>query len=270
MNKKYILLLLLIFTAVSNKSQSISSARSNTYKNYHTKYGNPLRIKEITTFYNKNISSIKEIIEFSKNSDTIVIKKYKKNKLNSQIKFIFNDDKKLIFRTCNVKVPLLGWKYEESKYKYENNGLIEIFTTDGNNNLINLAKFKCDSIGNPLKLSNFDNHYNLIGYETAEYFYNKNKWTHRIFNVSGDTIYKKNFVIETVKSQFDKYNEHGDLVYYPKNGKNENKGFSLIKYKYDKLGNWIQKKYYNVIQIDGEIVSKELHQKIKRKIKYRY
>lgn len=266
--KQHIIIISLFLTVININAQSITSARSNTYESYVTKFGKPKKIIEKNTFYDKQTTRTKEIVEFSINLDTIKETRYTSSELDAKLLFVFNSKKQLIFRSYENKVPLIGWQYVESVYSYNENGLSEIKTTDSKGNLQSLTKVTCDTKGNPIELKLYDSNQNLIGFETGEYKYENNKWIYKVYNSNSKLISEQELSIENVKSSTYKYNKNGDCVLYPRNWKHDKNMYYQIEYKYDEFGNWTEQKIYFVEMINGKLKNKKKNRVFKRKLIY--
>jgi len=269
MKKYFLLIAVLVLPLWCVSGQSLTSAKSDVYKQYVPKYGFPRKIIENNSFYNRSgVVRKKEVVEFSVGLDTIQETRYKEDQLDAQLLFVFNEKKQLIFRSFRNKVPLFGWQQEQSTYIYNKNGLAEIRSIDGKTQLKSVAQVICDSLGHPTSFKLYDGKGNLMGSETGEYHYGTNKWTYQVFNPFGEQVSKQELVIESVKSEKNKYNENGDCILYPRNWDKNDTIYFQVEYKYDDQGNWIEQRIY-ALEKDGEqLTNKRLDRKFKRKIKY--
>lgn len=262
-------LLLIFFIAFNTYSQSITSARSNVLEQYTTEHGRPREIRNTNTSYNDSGKEVKEEkITLSRNLDTISELRYKNSELDARLTFIFNKEQKLILRSFTNKVPLVGWQKQKAEYRYSNNGLKEIINYNSNNYISGIAIFDNDSLGNPILMKLYDQNYRLLGYEKAEYIYENNTYTYKVYDSSDDLKTTKEYRINSKRSKSSKYNEFGDVILYPRNWNENDQIFYLLEYKYDKLGNWIDKKIYTVEKKGDELVKKAKDRRFKRKIKY--
>ncbi|WP_298248341.1 hypothetical protein [uncultured Christiangramia sp.] len=255
--------------AFNSYSQSITSGRTKVFEQYNTEFGKPKEIKNKNTFYNKSGKEIKEEkITFSKNLDTITELRYKNSQLDARLVFIFDEDKNLIFRSFKNKVPLFGWQSQKAEYKYNRKGIQEINDLDPNNNILRKAIFENDSIGNPISMKLYDRNNNLLGYETAEYKYSNNSYTYKVYDSKENLKTSSQHTIDNKQSKSNNYNEHGDVISYPRNWNENDNIYYLLEYKYDDMGNWVEKKIYKVEKQGDTFVNKEKDRRFKRKIEY--
>ncbi|WP_299156181.1 hypothetical protein [uncultured Tenacibaculum sp.] len=268
--KIYIInLTLLILLNFNVSAQTKASNNNKIHKSYITTFGTPKLIKNTTTFYNKKGTEIKQsTISFSKNLDTIIEKRFKDFKLQAQLVFIFNRNRNLIYRSFKNKVPLVGWQFKSTKYKFDKTGLISRETRGKNGNLIDFDVIENDSLKNKISLKTYNSYGELIGYEKTKYNYKENtkKWS--VYNRSGKKTTEKTSYIYNEKKSLNDYNKFGDNIFYPRNWYTNDNTYYQIEIKYDKLGNWIEKKTYEVKKINGVFKNKKKYRKNKRKIKY--
>lgn len=269
MKKPLLNLLLTLFIASNTYSQSITSARSNVFEQYTTEHGQPREIRNTNTFYNDSGKEVKEEkITFSRNLDTISELRYKKSQLDARLTFIFDKELKLILRSFSNKVPRVGWQRQKAEYRYSNSGLREIIDYNSDNNISGIAIFKNDSLGNPVSMKLYDQNNRLLGYETAEYSYGDNTYTYKVYDTSDDLKTTKEYKINSKRSSSSKYNEYGDVILYPRSWNENDNIYYLLEYKYDELGNWIDKKIFKVEKKGDEFVKKKKDRRFKRKIEY--
>ena len=255
--------------AFKSYSQSITSGRTKIFEQYKTEYGQPKEIKNTNTFYNKSGIEIKEEkITFSRNLDTISELRYKNSEIDARLTFIFNKENNLIFRSFKNKVPLFGWQSQKAEYNYSDNGIQEIIDFDSNNKIIRKAIFKNDSLRNPISMKLYDSNNNLLGYEKAEYDYSDNSYIYKVYDSNDNLKTSNQHTIEFKKSKSNNYNEHGDVILYPRNWDENDNVYYVLKYKYDNLGNWIDKRIYKVEKKGDRFVNKEKDRRFKRKIEY--
>lgn len=262
-------LFLIFFIAFSTHSQSITSARSNVFEQYTTQYGQPKEIRTTNIFYNDSGKEVKEEkITFSRNLDTISELRYKNSELDAILTFIFDKDRKLTFRSFTNKVPLFGWQRQKAEYRYNDIGLTEIIDYDSNNNISRKAIFENDSLGNPISMKLYDGNNRLLGYEKAKYNYSNNTYTYKVYDSNEDLKTTKEYSMDTKISNSSRYNEFGDVILYSRNWNENDNIFYLIEYKYDELGNWVDKKIFKVEKKGDRFGKKEKDRRFKRKIKY--
>ncbi|NJW53646.1 hypothetical protein [Salinimicrobium oceani] len=269
MEKLLINLLLIFCVAFNASSQSLSSARSNIFDQYTTKFGHPREIRNTNTFYNDSGKEVKEEkIIFSKSSDTISELRYKNSLLDARLIFIFDKEGKLILRTLTNKIPLVGWQSQKAEYRYGKNGLTAIINYNSNDVISGKAIFKNDSKGNPVSMELYDQDSRLLGYEKAEYNYEDSTYTYKVYDSSNNLQTSKEYEINSERPNSSEYNEIGDVILYRRNWNENDNTFYLIEYKYDELGNWIDKKIFTIEKKGDKFVKKKKNKRFKRKIKY--
>ncbi|WP_268122122.1 hypothetical protein [Roseivirga pacifica] len=250
--------------------QSIRSLKSDIHSSYVPKYGSIEKVINTNTFYSKSgVEKKKDVYEYSTKMDTITEKRYESSEITAELTFIFNQNKQLTSRSFKRKIPYSGWKYDLATYKYDSTGLIERTEFDSNGNKVINAVIKNDSLSNIIELRLFDKDNELIGYETATYDYPSNNWVYRVFDKTGNLVTTNNYEIDLSINTDRKYNEQGDCIYYPRNwGENDDVYFEL-QIKYDKKGNWVQKKIYEVKLNGNRVVDRSINRIFKRKIVYK-
>lgn len=265
-----ILTCIFLICCLISKGQSIRSLKSDIYKSYVPKYGTIEKIVNTNTFYSKSgAKTKKDIYEFSSEMDTIVEKRYENSEQTAELVFVFNKNKQLTSRSFKRKIPYGGWTFDLATFKYDSTGLIERKEIDSKGNQISYAAIKNDSLSNPIELRLFDKNSNLFGYETATYDYINNNWTYKVFDNIGNVKTVKNYAIDLKDNPERKYNEKGDCIYYPRNWSEDDDIYFELEIKYDKLGNWIQKKIYEIKITGDKVIERNINRKFKRKIVYR-
>lgn len=126
---------------------------------------------------------------------------------------------------------------------------IEYFNKNGV--LISEATLKNNADGLPIELHNFEPIGTLIGSESANYILNENKAIVSIKSPEGENLFTDTVSINFKNaSKFNnpnfKFNEFGDLVFSTTKWFNGSVHFNEYEYKYDEIGNWIDKKCYEV------------------------
>jgi len=261
-------LLILIFA--QGKSQSLGSLKRDVFKSFMPKHGIPEQIIRTQSFYSTSeVKKQKNIIDFSARLDTIMEKRFEDELIKAQAMYLFDDNKRLVYISFKEKVSSFGWQEKHTYYKYDNNGLSEIRRTNVLDQLIDQTRTKSDSLHNPIYLIWYNADLNLKGYETGEYLYAQNKCIRRMYNNQAELQSKEECSIESKESDESKFNQYGDCTFYPRAWFENDKVYFQVDYKYDELGNWIEKKLYRLIIVENKVTDKTVLQKIKRKIKYR-
>lgn len=104
MKKYFLLIAVLVLPLWWVSGQSLTSAKSDVYKQYVPKYGFPRKIIENNSFYNRSgVERKKEVVEFSIGLDTIQETRYKEDQLDAQLLFVFNEKNNLSFDRSGIK-----------------------------------------------------------------------------------------------------------------------------------------------------------------------
>lgn len=272
--KKLITYLLLFFTVVGY-SQSIGSYLSNLYK--YNKESKFKEIKEEIIYYNKD--GIKKEIEYKSFNEYMNLRSLKR----------FDDKKKLVWlniykydslqRRTKLEnkywVNIVGYQKKYREYEYDSIGNFLEIQFNSNKQVTYITKYFFDKENNLIQLANYNGGGNLIGYEKATYFTEKNRVKISQFNNQGKLITTNSHSIDHSKDSKHKhkphykYNEHGDLIFWERNLNQNDKVCYTMEYKYDEKGNWISKKRYSHIKTDsGKLKKKKIKVSQTRKIKY--
>ncbi|MDX8339796.1 hypothetical protein SLH46_11415 [Draconibacterium sp. IB214405] len=164
----------------------------------------------------------------------------------------------------------LGYSLITTRFNFESRDLKEIVTIGNNGSTASRSIVNTEN-GYPIKITSYDCDNSLIGYEIAEYNYDKNEVLIKVFNGQGSIIGKTidlklnlndddNFKEEGVTK-----NNFGDIIQElkPECLSCDDMLVHKYEYKYDDHNNWVSKSSYRVINGKTEKVLK-----IRRKIKY--
>jgi len=263
---KVVFISLIIFLLSKNNSigQSIPSYWMNVHnlENYFaTKNGEVEKIILNTTEYYSSGKSYKSkwIYEFYE-PQKCRGKFYKEGELKTHFSYELDRLNQLIKISKKSKVPLLGWEKMIIEYEYDGTRRIKEKHFKNKNELIRSAEYQydLDSLNYLTKLS-INN-----GYEIATYNYQNHSYVYRVYDGRSELVLEKTSFANMQNDQ-KIVNEHGDItrVIWPTSNP-KNKVYHVMKYKYDKYGNWIKRIRY--IEKNGK---REVTSRIKRKIKYR-
>lgn len=162
---------------------------------------------------------------------------------------------------------------DSALYHYDHNGFLsEVIIKDDQNTLLRQAMITCDSSGNHIEASFYDNRGKLLSTEQAQYLPEINKLVIRVTKADGspprtDSVVISNGDAAKFAAAGDTYNEQGDLIrtenYTPFKGK----ATLEISYLYDAYGNVVQLDMYKV-KGKGRRETREAHVTIYRKYEY--
>lgn len=263
------LILILIFFTQLLSAQSISSYLLNVDKIKSKQ--KILEIKESTTFYNNNVET--KDIEYKTYDSLMNISSLKR--LNSDNKLIWM----AIYKYDNlgrvIRVDKGNWinviGYQKSYEIYQYDSLGNFIQSDYNDKgmILSFAKFYFDTNRNLSRLETYTGNGNLIGYELANYNKEDNQVSILQYNSQDQLINTLNQPISHEQKPSNKYNEHGDLIYWERNWNESDKTCYKTDYMYDEFDNWISEKRYSYIKNDnGELKKKKLEMIKTREIKY--
>ncbi|OIQ30332.1 MAG: hypothetical protein BM564_02890 [Bacteroidetes bacterium MedPE-SWsnd-G2] len=271
---RFTLLIVTLLFSQLTYSQSIASYNSNANK--YDKKDNFVQIVEKTSFYNSDgIKTDIEYKDFNKSMQLTSLKRLDdKNKLIWLNIYKYDSLQRRISIYNKRWINKIGYQTKLSKYKYDSISNFIQLDYNSKNQIMNIARYFFDKEKNLIRLENFNGNGNLIGYETANYDLENNVVVVNQFNNKNELINTNNRAIsysgDKKQKPSNKYNEQGDLIFYKRNWNENDNVCYTIEYKYDKKGNWVSKKRYSHIQIEGGKLKKKKTNMVKtRKIKYR-
>ncbi len=233
----------------------------------------------------------KEFVQYSnKNSELYNYKFNDKGLLSEYVIYDKYGNKKYVYKN-NYKGEYVqsvdiystyGTLTNKQIFKYDkNNYVIEDAFYRANGNLIDKYVFERDKSGNVIKKSLFNSSGSLKTKWTYEYDDNNNRtkmiWYDKYENI--EKVYKYNFNSNNELIEINIYDSKGNLKTLEKNTYKDGKKIlveiydnsktlnSVIKYKYDKDNNWIEKKRIKITEKFGEKVEEPVYI-YKRDIKY--
>jgi hypothetical protein len=270
MKKQIQLIVILLISTLTVSGQSLYSLRDEIKDKYTLKAGIPVKIVETIKDYKyKGIVSKEETIDFSRNGKSITTCRYDKGDMEMYRIREYNENNLKTGDILKRKMGDKGWLTCKSTYYYGKKGLFKIITTittDYSKDYKSTTSIiECDSLGifNDCKIYGWDK--TPIIHETGLYDYMNNIWTYSKYDSKGHLKRQEKLAINLFK----KYNDKGDVIFYPEDSKENNKIFYRVDYNYDELGNWVEKNIYKLIKEGNEIHNEKLFQTISRQIKYK-
>ncbi|WP_218841865.1 hypothetical protein [Winogradskyella ursingii] len=253
-------MLLFSIYCAGQTSMHTEISRIDLPKDYVLKNGN---VKEIIVTRQVNPGqdfTYSEKINYTFPESAIVrLKRYKDSELESTREFSFDTLNRVLKNTVRFKHKALGWRTSKYETVYgEKTKDLKILNQDGTLNYT--MRVILNEYSNPVEIRTLNINNQLTGLSTAEYDYKNNQFIYKVYREDGSIVLNKT---DFFRKDFEiKRNDFGDLTefYWPTSSSNIK---YLVKYKYDKQGNWtILKK----IQIDGK--KKKITETKTRKIKY--
>jgi hypothetical protein len=268
--KKILILVLLVSNSISVIGQM--NIFSIIHKNNEIKFGHAKHIEWETYYYGlRDTSILSRSINFNKKNQIV----YESSNDNDKIKqkyFAEYDSLTGLKRSTKTIISHspLGDIINSISYSYDNRNFLIKTNQYKQDQLDSYTILKNDEYGNPIELQSYDkNDIPIGGLEKAIYQYDRNRYIDMVFSKDGNLISRTIATIDfSIDSKFQTeglvYNDKGDII---KDYINENT-YDFYEYKYDKLGNWIEfKKFQITIQPDGK-EKKKLTNVYIRRIKY--
>jgi hypothetical protein len=267
------LLIILLFASHSTLAQSIFS-----YKESTSKIKSEVKFTELiltTTFYNKN--DISKDIEYDTFDSLMNIVSLKRFDADNKLIWlsIYNYDSLGRLKKIGTKnwINLIGYQYGYTIYKYDSTNNFAQIIYNEKGIIQNICKYYFDKEKNLIRLELYNGNEKLVGFEEAQYDKQNNQMT--IFEYNRERQFLNKFSCPiSHSSQYkqdagNKYNEHGDLIFWERNLNVDDKTCYTAEYKYDKFNNWVSEKRYSFTKNDkGELKKKKLDMIKTREIKY--
>ena len=195
--------------------------------------------------------------------------------LQSETKWEYNLNQKLIKKTHRYFVNMLGWKIEETLLHYND--------TTGNLSEIQLIKNKAiqttstvffDSLGKPFEVRVLDDKGAFSMIEKINYSPNANIIRVMVLKPTGQLISRCMYPIDFTKpyqtGQIERqYWPNGEIMLESLEKQTKTDQGYFYEYNYDSQGNWVEKDTYQVsLGRNNKMKDKKLEHKILRTIKY--
>tara|TARA_R110001592_G_scaffold9168_1_gene49001 strand:- start:712 stop:1515 length:804 start_codon:yes stop_codon:yes gene_type:complete len=196
-------------------------------------------IDESRTFYRvSGIIKESRVLEYNENQQLLVEKRYsKKEGKYLEVMFGYENGQKA-YRKRTAKSEG-GFSTEFNSYNYSEEGhLIETVYYDSDSVVTIKAALVNNENGHPIQLKKIRDE-ELIGIEEARYDYRNNRVYVRVLNEFGDLISEVDYTVDLkLKNPEFTYDELGNVIAFPRNVNETDQTYSIIKYKYDDIGNW--------------------------------
>jgi len=267
---KYLILLIFFLFQLSCIGQTIQKFLVNDYKLNDNTITEIIQTK--TYFEKSETNTYKRTYYY--NSKGFIIKMVgldNEGKLSTRMSYEYDNFDNLIQIKDEKWNHSLGYSLITTNFYFESLDWVGIETIGNEGKIENKSIVQTEK-GYPVKITSYNRDNSLIGYEIAEYNYNKNEVLIKLFNSQeifiGKTIALKlnlsndsNFKVDGVIK-----NEFGDITQELKPrclSCDELVTYKYV-YKYDNNKNWISKVTYKEEGVSTEKILKE-----KRKLKYR-
>lgn len=268
MKKALLVFLFLLFYKSVAFCQSIDTHWANVYKlgissyyKAHTQNIKSIKVKELG-FYASG-KTYQNTFEFNfTNPKQVQGRLFKGKKLTSKFLYELDDQGRNVRNIIEYKTPLIGWQKSIYEFEYQNNNKVIERHYNGKGQLLRTVNFEYDSHHHPTKMFITNAFDEKTMFATATYDYPNKKYVYKAFKINGKKVLEQTRACNVDKS-INQRNGYGDYVKVIIPNANNN-AYHILKYKYDKQGNWVKRrKYYK-----GK-GSKELTSIIKRKIIYK-
>lgn len=264
----------LLFLTQLTFSQSIGSYLSNLHM--YDKYEGIEEIVEETTFYNSDGPETNvEHKTFNNSMDLISLQRFNEANKLIWLNLYKYDSLGRRTRLDNKKwINILGYQTSYTTYEYdEQNNFVEVSYNSANQPL-SIFAYYFDDKQNLIRLENYDQTGSLFGYETAAYDIEANKMRVNVYDNQNNLKSSNERPIrhegEYRQDSKNKYNEHGDIIYWDRGWNKDDNVCYTVEYKYDDNGYWISQKRYSYEKTDeGKLKKKKLKMVQTRKIKMR-
>jgi hypothetical protein len=195
--------------------------------------------------------------------------------MQSETKFEYNSNQKLIKKGHRYFLNMLGWRVEETTVTYnDTTGFVSEIRYIKNGLLLSTSKVFCDDLGKPNEVRVLDNKGAFSSIERIAYSPNVNIIRVMLFTPSNQFIsrwiypldYTKPYQSGQVERQ---YYPNGEVMLESLEDETKIDQGYFYEYRYDSQGNWIERDTYQVtIGRNKNIKDKKLEHKIFRTIKY--
>jgi hypothetical protein len=239
--------------------------------------GTPKSITNSKIFYSSNGNEEKkEQTEYDQSGLPVSKTFFDENgNVTTRVDYIYDTIKRIILESKLTELNVLfPTNRVRTLYQYEtSNSPIRIQHLNSQGNVLSEVLLKNDSSGLPIKLQLFEPPGNLIGTEVASYIPADNKAIVSVANSDGKIL-----STDTMKINFKyahkfhdphiNYNEKGDVTYSKSLWANGSIHYREYEYIYDKTGNWIDQKAFEVSDKSKGKKKREMKSHFKRKIIY--
>ncbi len=223
----------------------------------------PPRPFKITTLFNKSGNIISEIKYGSTGGK------------QSETKWEYNQNQKLIKKTQRFFVNMIGWKVDETTLNYnDTTGYISEIRFIKNGTLEYASKVFCDKVGLPSEVRVIDNKGSFSMIERISYSPNANIIRVMLLKPSGQFsslhLYPIDYTKPYQSGQIERqYYPNGEVMLESLEYQTKIDQGYYYEYNYDEQGNWIEKSTYQVaLGKNSKMKDKKLEHKILRTIKY--
>lgn len=257
----------LLFQFYTEAQQSIYSVLRFAHETSNK--GKVKLIEESRIFYRiSRVIKESRVLEYTENQQLLVEKRYsKKEGKYLEVMFGYQNGRKA-YRKRTAKSDD-GFSTEFNSYRYSKEGhLIEMVYYDADSVVTRQVTLNNNENGHPIQLKKYRGA-ELIGIEEARYDYSKNRVYIKVLNEFGDVISEVDYTVDQkLKNPEFTYDEHDNVIAFPRNVKGSDQMYSLRKYKYDDNGNWTTMTVYLAEKRGGKYIFMIKDSVFKRKITY--
>lgn len=260
MTRVYIIIFFLLCSYYA-KTQSIYWAL-NINKNNEYKSGKPKKITDSTTYNITTSAQLSTGIKLFDENGMLTYSEYNHitGGYGTLTKYIYDTASRLLVRQDieyrgypAVTRSSMHFEYDEKWH------LKRVVHKDSAEKLLQITNLVNNEKGHPVQLIEVNSNGIQSRKETAVYDYAKNRVHVTAYAADGNLAFANSLAISHKdaskfpddKGEF-KYNEHGDVIAYPgKLSDGVNANFEIDR-TYDKTGNWLENKLYEIINPNGK------------------
>jgi hypothetical protein len=234
-------------------SQNIfSSLWLNDREEYKSR--RPKRIVETNTFYIESGKRVdKNVKEFDAAGMVQTEERFNdEGKLTARLTYTNDTVRRIKLTRIFERWNQFGYSKETATYEYDAKyNLIGTTDTDGNGNVIQRTVQVCNEKGHPSELSVFNANGTLFGKEVASYLYDRNLVITSVVSSDGKTLSSDTTKISyshasEFPSDYEVYNERGDLTKWRRLESSGSYTYFEEEYEYDSYGNSTENKIFKV------------------------
>jgi hypothetical protein len=253
MLKLRILFLFITFSGIASSQNIFSALHLNEEREYKTK--RPKKIVETNVFHNSSGKQIDKNVNFFDDAG-MLLKEERYNEegtLTARLTYSNDTVNRLKFSRTFERWNIRGYSNETAFYYYDSSKFL-VRVLDGNENgkVYQTTEIMCNERGLPIQLTLFDGNGSPFGKEVATYSYEKNRAYTSVISNDGRVLSNDSMTIRFIKTNSlsdstGTYNANGDLLVLESTNLDGTRTVYEEEYEYDKWGNCIENKIYEVI-----------------------
>jgi hypothetical protein len=247
-----ILLLFTIIYGQANSQNIYSALHLNDGREYRTR--RPKKIIETNVFHNSNGKQVDKNIKIFDDAG-MLLKEERYNEegtLTARLTYSNDTVNRLKFSRTFERWNKRGYSRETAFYYYDSSKfLVQILDGNENGKVYQTTEIICNERGLPIQLTLLDGNGSPFGKEVATYSYEKNRVYTSVISNDGRVLSNDSLTIRVIKTNSlpdstGTYNANGDLVLWESANLDGTKTIYEEEYDYDKWGNCIENKIYEV------------------------